>query len=377
MKIHPILVNGLSTKRFVLRILTFILLFSAAWNSTIAQFVPQRQLLAEPEEHVLAIDVNKALNSEMIKIDEFAVNVSSKHFASYENLAKYFTNQFNDEKSISRSIYTWIAFNISYDQSSLLDVERNNQTAEAVWFNRSAVCEGYANLFNAMCTAAGIDCRAINGYVKDFAGDDLSLPNHSWNSIKIDGKWHLLDVTWASVNNEGILRSNRSKDMDYLYHKLDHFFMVNPNRMILTHLPEDPLWQLCSTRINLNIFLEGIESVKSNLLNSNGDSRNFEKLIADYESLDSLDRSISFLERMEKNNNSKVREYGLGIAYYYKAQEILKEANNANRNEATQQAKFYYKKSLTQLSSLEEEDYGYEISKDLADNVAFRIETLD
>ena len=377
MKIQAIFFNGLSTKGSILRITAFILFFSAVWSSTFAQFVPQRQLLAEPEKNPLSIDVNKSLNSDMIGIDEFVLKTNSEQFSSYQNLAAYLSSQFSDDQHISRSIYTWIAYNISYDASLVSGIEQNNQSAEAVWKNRSGVCEGYANLFHEMCTAAGIESRIINGYVKEFAGNDLSYPNHSWNSVKIDGKWKLLDVTWASVNNEGILRASHNLDMKYVYRKLDHFFMVNPNRMILTHLPEDPLWQLRSKGVDFEIFVKGENSIKSKLRNSNGTPADFEELIAEYESLDSLDRSISFLERMERSHSSRSREYGLGIAYYYKAQKILKEANVENRNAALQKAKKFYEKSLHQLSSLKEEDYGYEFSRDLVANVVFRIETLD
>ena len=146
--------------------------------------------------------------------------------------------------------------------------------------------------------------------------------------------------------------------------------------MILTHLPEDPLWQLHDNYVDLETFLKGEEFIKSTLMNSKIQKKDFEELISKYEDLDSLDKSISFLERMERNCKNRIREYGLGIAYYYKAQKILREANVADKNKATQRAKIYYAKSLDQLAILEEEDFGYEFSKDLANSVTFRIATL-
>ena len=194
--------------------------------------------------------------------------------------------------------------------------------------------------------------------------------------MKIKGDWKLLDVTWASVNNESNSLANPELQKSYMLHKLDHFFLVNPNRMILTHLPEDPLWQLHDNYVNLETFLKGEDFIKSTLMNPNIQKKDFEELISNYEGLDSLDKSISFLERMERNCKNRIREYGLGIAYYYKAQRILKEADVADKNEATQRAKVFYKKSLDQLAILEEEDFGYKFSKDLANSVTFRIETL-
>ena len=360
-----------------MRILAFILLFTATWNFIQSQDIQPRQLFAEPNDGALNIDVTKKLNPVLTNVDEFVSNMCSGNFSSYENLVEFLKQQFSDQKCLARSIYTWVALNISYDQKSVVIPEKSEQSAVFVWMSRSAVCEGYANLFAEMCQAAGIESRVINGYVKEFAGGDLNFPNHAWNSVKINGKWELLDVTWASVNNEGMMRSNPDMSRDYIFHKLDHFFMVNPNRMIFTHLPEDPLWQLHDNYIDLKAFLEGEKTIKSVLRNSVSEIKDFELLIAEFEELDSLDKSIAFLERMERNSNNKVREYSLGIAYYYKAQKILKAQNKFDKYEAARQAKVYFKKSLEQLAILDENDIGFEFSKDLAKNVAFRIETIE
>jgi hypothetical protein len=146
--------------------------------------------------------------------------------------------------------------------------------------------------------------------------------------------------------------------------------------MILTHLPEDPYWQLQNNYINMETFQKGEEHIQALMLKPNKDMNDFEVLISRYEGLDSLDKSIAYLERMERNKSNKSREYGLGIAYYYKAQKILREATGNSKKEAVNEAKIYYQKSLNQLAILEKEDFGYEFSKDLVNNVAFRIESL-
>ena len=74
---------------------------------------------------------------------------------------------------------------------------------------------------------------------------------------------------------------------------------------------------------------------------------------------------------------NKTQEYGLGIAYYYKAQKILKESNkNNDLRKSKHLARAYYKKSLDQLAQLNENDFGYILSVDLAKNVEFRMEVL-
>lgn len=377
-KVAIILLNGNNAKRHILRIPAIILIFSFGWNISISQNINEGQLFSGPSstENSFEIDLTTTLNPTFALVDDMVLKTIPERFSSFENLALYLTNQFNDEKSQARSIYTWIALNISYDPNSLNSSNENNQTASEVWKSRIAVCEGFSNLFHNMCQLAGLESRIIKGYVKNFAGNDLRFPNHAWNSVKINGKWKLLDVTWASVNHEASAISNPSIKQKYLRHKLDYFFLVNPNRMILTHLPEDPYWQLQNNYVSMEIYRQGESYIKSTLMNPYGEIKNFEQLIATYESLDSLDKSISYLERMERNNWNKVKEYGLGIAYYYKAQKILKEAPKHNKYKAIQRAKIYYQKSLDQLAFLEKDDYGYEFSRDLTNNVVFRMEAL-
>jgi hypothetical protein len=313
-------------------------------------------------------------------IDALVADIDAGEFYSHIELSQYLTDQCVTQHEKVRSIYTWIATNISYDKQFLHEGQsRNTQLADAVWDNRLAVCEGYAILFNSMCRASGIESRLIKGYVREFMDLELKLPNHAWNSVKIDGKWHLLDVTWASVNAESLHRNEAANNGLKTKYKLDHFFLVDPEKMIVTHLPEDPYWQLQFNTIDLDTFLDGELAVLGHL-NKIIDSKpvDFEMLISDYENLDSLDRSIAYLERMVCSSES-AKAYGLGVAYYYKAQDILKEAHQnepSDFQEFKEQARTFYQLSLEYLSLLEEDDYGYDFSKDLAGNVLFRMEVL-
>lgn len=352
------------------------MVLSVLWCPAFGQLNDDEQLFAVPSEITIDLNLDVNLNNSFTIVDEFASRTDAEKFASYTYLANHLTQDFPDDQSKVRSIYTWIALNISYDQESFNGGIKRDQSADIVWDRKMAVCEGYANLFNEMCDIVGIESRIVKGYVKNFIAGDLKFPNHAWNSVKIDGKWKLLDVTWASVNNEGILLANNNLKESYTWHKLNYFFLVNPTRMILTHLPEDPYWQLQNNWIDIETFDLGEENIRLALSNPYKEAKDFESLIEVYERLDSLDKSISYLERMEKNKLNRVKEYGLGVAYYYKAQKILKESMPSKRYEANRLAKSYFEKSLDQLAALQEEDYGYDFSKELANSVSFRLETL-
>ncbi len=311
----------------------------------------------------------------VVDVDYLVSTINTENFQSYKDFSAHLTKNFSKQYNKVRSIYSWIANNVTYNHQNYQD-----QSAEYVWENREAICEGYANLFNAMCEASGIESRMVKGYVRDYSGREIKFPNHAWNSVKIDGKWHLFDVTWASVNTSSDIMGSDTFNNMYRKHKLDYFFMVNPDKMILTHLPEDPLWQLQANTIDFNTFLRGEISVEDKLKSpSYKINKNFELLISNYEMLDSLDRTIAYMERMVANMNNKVREYGLGVAYYYKAQNVLKDLGGKDYNTTQsikKQARNYYRKSLENLSKLEEHDFGYKFSRDLADNVSLKIDVL-
>lgn len=54
------------------------------------------------------------------------------------------------------------------------------------------VCAAYAKLFEIIATKAGLECKSIIGT----ANSTVGWISHSWNLVKIDGKWYHIDVTW-------------------------------------------------------------------------------------------------------------------------------------------------------------------------------------
>ena len=89
------------------------------------------------------------------------------------------------------AIYDWITEKVRYDYSHLNNNSYRLQfTAYAAVRNRTAVCQGYANLLYRLANDAGIDCRIITG------------GNHAWNIIQMnDGKYYCMDATWDEGKN--------------------------------------------------------------------------------------------------------------------------------------------------------------------------------
>lgn len=111
-------------------------------------------------------------------------------------------------------IHDYILTTASYDNEHDADYKLRFTAYAAALNENRAVCEGYALLFYRMCLLAGIDCRVVLG--KSFNA------NHTWNIVKLDGKWYNVDCTWDdSIGKIFFLKgsknfSNHTSTSDYI-----------------------------------------------------------------------------------------------------------------------------------------------------------------
>ena len=88
-------------------------------------------------------------------------------------------------------IYDYICSNITYDYVNLDDsTYLLKHTAYAALINKTAVCQGYAQLFYWMALHSGIDARIVPSDVKG--------REHGWNIVKIGNAYYYVDATWDS-----------------------------------------------------------------------------------------------------------------------------------------------------------------------------------
>ncbi len=86
-----------------------------------------------------------------------------------------------------RAIYNYICDTVRYDYAHVADQTYELQfTAYAALHDRTAVCQGYANLLYRMALTAGVDCRVITSY------------RHAWNIVRLSGRYYNVDATWDS-----------------------------------------------------------------------------------------------------------------------------------------------------------------------------------
>lgn len=154
----------------------------------------------------------------------------------------------DSEKAIE--IFKWITQNIAYDN----ELMRSKKLQKQIYISeenvikhalerKMALCGGFAMLFKSLCADVGIKAEVVHGFTKDYSGElqKRKAPHHTWNVVKLNGEWQLLDITWAISHG--------------IKNKPDNFwFLTRPKDFIYSHYPEDSKWTLIENPISFSEF---------------------------------------------------------------------------------------------------------------------------
>ncbi len=197
-----------------------------------------------------------AADSTFHSIDSFAVNTPPTLVYDVDSVAAYLKQGCKTDLEKARAAFAWEANNIRYDDKGFNTGNIPDQSPAKVIKRRHAVCEGYSQLYKALCTAMGLEAVVVSGHAKaygyrpgqKFEGKD---PNHSWNAVKVAGQWLLVDVTWGAGHAEG----ERGKLVS-LKRYTPYFFNVDKYEFFFRHYPVDYQWSLLSEPISLRQYQE-------------------------------------------------------------------------------------------------------------------------
>lgn len=188
------------------------------------------------------------------RIDQHARSAPARVTNDLHQLATYLSQPAANDREKVRSFYVWITNNIAYDVQAFRQYRPGRYEKvrpEEVLKKRKAVCQGYAELFQALCQRKGIACYVVPGYSKGGYSEnrDFSRGDHAWNAVKIDEQWYLLDVTWGSGGLNDQLEFVKKFDEAY--------FLSDPAVFVQHHLPLDPVWQLLDCPVDMESFVTG------------------------------------------------------------------------------------------------------------------------
>lgn len=176
-----------------------------------------------------AIDYHMAMCPKSIKKDP-------------EQLIAYFLEVANTDLEKCRAVYSWIAYNIKYD-----DVAYNNKTESFtdpfdILKEQKAMCGGFSALFYFLCSKMNLEVKSVSGYCKGYQfsisketnSNAKPTINHGWNFVKINGEWRAFDVTWGS----GSAKTTPNGLMKSVSKFKDEWFNCSPEEFVFSHYPE-------------------------------------------------------------------------------------------------------------------------------------------
>jgi Transglutaminase-like superfamily len=184
-------------------------------------------------------------------LDYYALQTPDNLSRSTDTLVTYLMIPAQNDLEKARLIYAWVAQHIKYDANAINANRPSDCSAIQVLKKKKAVCLGFAMLYEALGTEAGLNVRTIIGYVKgERRHARLKNPNHAWNAIEVNGRWILCDATWGSGYAEP-KRKGKIKVKSYFN---TFWFDTAPQKFVLSHLPDIPRWQLLSNQVSKQQF---------------------------------------------------------------------------------------------------------------------------
>ena len=171
-----------------------------------------------------------------------------------DSLVKQIDLQFPHPVEKVRALFTWVATTLEYDCGKDSASAFRAITVDQVLRMGRSQCAGYSNLLQYGLKRLGFEQAIISGVARTakkdlWWGEEDLRANHSWNAVRINGQWKLLDATWASgASNEDCSVVNREF--------APYYFFPDPATFALSHLPADSQWQLLDKPVTRQQFLD-------------------------------------------------------------------------------------------------------------------------
>lgn len=177
-----------------------------------------------------------------LQVDERVVRLSSSYERDVSSLAQELVRGVRDPYLRIKALHDWVADRIEYDVEAYENRQIPAQDVQSVLERRKAVCAGYANVLAALGQAVGEEVVVISGKGTGPRG----LESHAWNAVRIEGRWHLVDVTW----NAGYVEGSR-----FVKRYTTAWLLTPPELFAESHLPDDPSWQLLERPVSAGDML--------------------------------------------------------------------------------------------------------------------------
>ncbi len=203
------------------------------------------------------------------KADSISHSLENHRLNNLPLLAYKLTSNLETQVEKFRAIYIWVCSNIESDyifgektirkrkkfkNDSISFYNWNNDVQASVFKrllkDKKTICSGYAYLIKELSSLVDIPCEIINGYSRTVNTNvsKIDIPNHSWNTVKLNNKWYFIDATLAS----GYFYINENK---FIKNYNDGYFLTEPELFSKSHFPLDEKWLLLKDKLTINKFV--------------------------------------------------------------------------------------------------------------------------
>ncbi|CAG9463433.1 unnamed protein product [Pedinophyceae sp. YPF-701] len=164
-------------------------------------------------------------------------------------VASYLFEEFDEDTTFLRGAYHWVLSVVEAPEDAMTwstsapllrpELEEQGATRALLPYVTGAWAERVAALLVRVLREAKIMCHEVHGYIKPLGftpGDRLEMPNHCWVSVRVGGRWRVVDPAWAAVPGATLT------------------FFTRPEDFVYTHLPLLERWQLLEEAVSVDDF---------------------------------------------------------------------------------------------------------------------------
>ena len=195
------------------------------------------------------------------------IQVSSPNYPSVNSIVQNAVTRCNSETNGSDYskalwLHDWLLEQLDYDNSLKWS------SAESALTRSSGTCQAYERAYAKLLSAAGIE----NAETRD------TYDGHTWNAMKLDGKWYQVDCTWDD-----------SSENYYNFNRKHLYFALSDELMAIAHQGHNKIY-------TVEGYATPSNSLEHNYFVQNGDAQQWVE---------------SYRNRIQENLNNKNTEFSI------------------------------------------------------------------
>ena len=195
------------------------------------------------------------------------IQVSSPNYPSVNSIVQNAVTRCNSETNGSDYskalwLHDWLLEQLDYDNSLKWS------SAESALTRSSGTCQAYERAYAKLLSAAGIE----NAETRD------TYDGHTWNAMKLDGKWYQVDCTWDD-----------SSENYYNFNRTHLYFALSDKLMAIAHQGHNKIY-------TVEGYATPSNSLEHNYFVQNGDAQQWVE---------------SYRNRIQENLNNKNTEFSI------------------------------------------------------------------